>query len=106
MSKGRVGLPHRPTTGCALASLRSSALRTSASSVTPLAELRKRCAVQGLALRVTHRFHRGHDAEVHPRFSHAQVSLVSVRSGGLRQRERYGIMLRLAFDLSPGTGSA
>jgi hypothetical protein len=40
-------------------------------------------------LRVTRRFHRGHDAAVHPSFSHAHVSLVSVRSGGLRQRERY-----------------
>jgi hypothetical protein len=78
----------RRTIRCALDSLRSSALRTSALPSHRLLNYASGCAVQGLALRVTRRFFRGHDAAAHPSFSHAHVSLVSVRSGGLRQPER------------------
>jgi DNA-binding NtrC family response regulator len=51
-------------------------------------EQRKRVRRQGLALRVTRRFSRGHEAAPNHSFCHAHVSLVSVRSVGLQQRER------------------
>jgi hypothetical protein len=42
--------------------------------VTPLAKPRKRVRRRGLALRVTRRFSRGHDAEANASFCHARVA--------------------------------
>jgi hypothetical protein len=69
-----------------LASLRSSARRTSAP---PSHRLRcKRMRRQGLALRVTRRHCLGHDASPNPSFCHARVVYLVGQERGLRQPER------------------
>jgi hypothetical protein len=63
-------------------------------SVTPLAEQRKRPRRQGLTLRVTRRFFRGHDAEANCSFCHARV----VYSVG---QERRATAMRTLWDNAP-----